>query len=208
MAIPEKQLYAAPAGSQSSALTEKRGPGGYWRVPCPVAFEHKGRQITHRGLVALSGPMRTWDPECRRKPAQLKALHQALSEIQTKIGRPRYRTVEAVQKRANTQLKKSPADKFMGAQAYADSLVGGSLHPLAGYAARWPPVAQQCRYLLVTNDCSLSPQRMLAPYRQKDGLEKRFTPPPKVTWKSRPSICTKMNASKPCCSSTCGLTRL
>jgi hypothetical protein len=31
------------------------------------------------------------------------------------------------------------------------------------------------RYLLVTNDWSLSPQRMLALYRQKDGLEKRFT---------------------------------
>ncbi len=31
------------------------------------------------------------------------------------------------------------------------------------------------RYLLVTNDWSLSPQRMLALYRQKDGVEKRFT---------------------------------
>jgi transposase len=31
------------------------------------------------------------------------------------------------------------------------------------------------RYLLVTNDWSLSPQRMFDLYRQKDGLEKRFT---------------------------------
>jgi hypothetical protein len=30
------------------------------------------------------------------------------------------------------------------------------------------------RYLLVTNDWSLAPQRMLALYRQKDGVEKRF----------------------------------
>ena len=31
------------------------------------------------------------------------------------------------------------------------------------------------RYLLVTNDWSLSPRRMLALYREKDGVEKRFT---------------------------------
>jgi len=32
---------------------------GYWGICCPVVFEHAGRQVTHRGLVVLSGPMRT-----------------------------------------------------------------------------------------------------------------------------------------------------
>jgi hypothetical protein len=39
----------------------------------------------------------------------------------------------------------------------------------------WQAMQQDGRYLLVTNDWSLSPRRMLALYRQKDGVEKRFT---------------------------------
>ena len=166
VAIPEKQFYAHP-------LTEERGPGGYWGVPCPVVFEHKGCQVTHRGLVVLSGPMRTsWR---QTRAAQLRALRQALSEVQTKIGQPRYRTVEAVQKRANTQLKKSPAGKFMQAQAYADEQDRISLRWWVDRYTLWQAMQRDGRYLLVTNDWSLSPQRMLALYRQKDGVEKRFT---------------------------------
>ena len=166
VAIPEKQFYAHP-------LTEERGPGGYWGVPCSVVFEHKGCQVTHRGLVVLSGPMRTsWR---QTRAAQLRALCQALSEVQTKIGQPRYRTVEAVQKRANTQLKKSPAGKFMQAQAYADEQDRISLRWWVDRYTLWQAMQRDGRYLLVTNDWSLSPQRMLALYRQKDGVEKRFT---------------------------------
>ena len=90
VAIPEKQFYTHP-------LTDERGPGGYWGRPCQVVFEHEGRRVIHRGLVVLSGPMRT--ALRRTRAAQLRTLRQALSEVQTKIGRPRYRTVEAVQKR-------------------------------------------------------------------------------------------------------------
>jgi len=166
VAIPEKQFYAHP-------LTEERRPGGYWGVPCSVVFEHKGCQVTHRGLVVLSGPMRTsWR---QTRAAQLRALRQALSEVQTQIGQPHYRTVEAVQKRANTQLKKSPAGKFMQAQAYADEQDRISLRWWVDRYTLWQAMQRDGRYLLVTNDWSLSPQRMLALYRQKDGVEKRFT---------------------------------
>ena len=166
VAIPEKQFYTHP-------LTDERGPGGYWGRPCQVVFEHEGRRITHRGLVVLSGPMRTsWR---QTRAAQLRALRQALSEVQTKIGRPRYRTVEAVQKRANTQLKKSPAGKFMRAEAYTDGEGQVCLRWWVDRYALWQAMQRDGRYLLVTNDWSLSPQRMLALYRQKDGVEKRFT---------------------------------
>jgi transposase len=166
VAIPERQFYACP-------LTDERGPGGYWGRPCQVVFEHEGRQVIHRGLVVLSGPMRTsWR---QTRAAQLRALRQALSEVQAKIGRPRYRTVEAVQKRANTQLKKSPAGKFMRAEAYADEQGQVCLRWWVDRYALWQAMQRDGRYLLVTNDWSLSPQRMLALYRQKDGVEKRFT---------------------------------
>jgi transposase len=166
VAVPEKQFYAYP-------LTDERGPGGYWGRPCPVVFKHDGRQVIHRGLVVLSGPMRTSLRQTRA--AQLRTLRQALSEVQAKIGRPRYRTVEAVQKRANTQLKKSPAGKFMQAEAYADEEGRVCLRWWVDRYTLWQAMQRDGRYLLVTNDWSLSPQRMLALYRQKDGVEKRFT---------------------------------
>jgi len=166
VAIPEKQFYTHP-------LTDERGPGGYWGRPCQVVFEHEGRRITHRGLVVLSGPMRTsWR---QTRAAQLRALRQALSEVQAKIGQPRYRTVEAVQKRANTQLKKSPAGKFMRAEAYTNGEGEVCLRWWVDRYTLWQAMQRDGRYLLVTNDWSLSPQRMLALYRQKDGVEKRFT---------------------------------
>ena len=164
-AIPERQFYA-------HSLTDDHGPRGYFGMPCLVPFKHEGRQVTHRGLVVLSGPMRTARRQARA--TQLKALRQALSGAQAKIGRPHYRTVKAVQQRANTQLKKSPAGKFMRAEAYADEQGQVGLRWWMERYAFWQALQRDGRYLLVTNDWSLSPQRMLALYRQKDGVEKRF----------------------------------
>jgi len=83
--------------------------------------------------------------------------------------------VACVQRRANTQLKNSPAGKFMRAQAYANHQ--GQVHLRWGLDryALWKADQRNGRYLLVTNDWSLSPKQMLALYRQKDGVEKRFT---------------------------------
>ncbi|MBM4464332.1 MAG: IS1634 family transposase [Chloroflexi bacterium] len=165
VSVPEKQFYAHP-------LTEERGPNGYWGMPCQVVFEHEGRQVTHRGLVVLSGPMRT--SLRRTRAAQLRELRQALRKVQAKIGQPYYRTVKSVQRRADTQLKQSPAGKFMQAQAYIDEEGQVRLRWWVDRYALWQAMQHDGRYLLVTNDWSLSPQRMLALYRQKDGVEKRI----------------------------------
>lgn len=146
---------------------------GYWGICCPVVFEHAGRQVTHRGLVVLSEPMRTAHRQARAK--QLWALNQALWKVRTQIGKPRYRTVADVQQRANTQLKNSPAGKFMRAEAYTHESGVVCLHWWLDNYALWQADQRDGRYLLVTNDWSLSPKQMLALYRQKDGVEKRFT---------------------------------
>ena len=163
--VPEKQFYAHP-------LTDERGPKGYWGISCQVVFEHGGRKVTHRGLVVLSGPMRT--SLRRTRAAQLRELRQALQEVKAKIGQPYYRTVKAVQKRADTQLKQSPAGKFMQAEAHTDQEGQVRLRWWVNRYALWQAMQRDGRYLLVTNDWSLSPQRMLALYRQKDGVEKRI----------------------------------
>jgi len=165
LAVPEEQFYAHP-------LSTERGPKGYWGIPCLVPFEHEGRQITHRGLVVLSGPMRT--ALRRTRSARLRELHQALHEVEAKIGCPHYRTVKAVQKRAETQLRQSPVGKFMQAKAYADENGQVCLRWWVNFYPLWETMQRDGRYLLVTNDWNLSLREMLSLYRQKDGVEKRI----------------------------------
>jgi hypothetical protein len=165
VAVPEKQFYAHP-------LTDERGPQGYWGIPCLVPFEYEGRQVSHRGLVVLSGPMRT--SLRRARAAKLRELRQELKEVQAKIGQPYYRTVEAVQKRADTRLKRSPVGKFMQAEAYTDAQGQVCLRWWVNFHPLWKAMQHDGRYLLVTNDWTLTPRKMLALYRQKDGVEKCY----------------------------------
>jgi transposase len=104
---------------------------------------------------------------------QLRDLRAKLTEVQGKIGQKRYRAVQEVQARAETQLRRSPVGKLMRVQAYAEA---GQvrLRWWVDREALQQAMQSDGRYLLVTNDPSLSPQRMLQLYRAKDGLEKRF----------------------------------
>jgi transposase len=165
LAVPEEQFYAHP-------LTDDRGPQGYWGLSCLVPFEHDDRQVSHRGLVVLSGPMRT--AHRRARANQLRELRQCLREVEAKIGRPHYRTVKAVQKRAETQLRQSSVGEFMQAQAYGDENGQVCLRWWVNRYPLWQVMQRDGRYLLVTNDWNLSPQEMLGLYRQKDGVEKRI----------------------------------
>jgi hypothetical protein len=84
------------------------------------------------------------------------------------------RTLKMVQRRVNARLKESPVGKLVGTQVYQTP--AGQVH----FTWQIDEVALaeaergDGRYLLVTNDWSLSHAQMLALYRQKDGVEKRF----------------------------------
>jgi len=162
---PDEQFYALP-------LNNERGGKGYWGRPCQVIFKHEGRQVTHRGLVVLSGPMRS--ALRKGRVTKLRALRQELKEVRVKIGQPYHRTVEAVQKRADTRIKKSPVGKFVRAKAYTDEQGQIRLHWWIDRHTLLLEMQKDGRYLLVTNDWHLSVQRMFDLYRQKDGVEKRF----------------------------------
>ncbi len=164
-AYPDQQFHALP-------LNDERGRKGYWGRPCQVTFEHDGRQVIHKGLVVLSGPMRS--ALRKGRATKLRALRQELKGVQAKIGKPWYRTVESVQKRANTVLKNSPVGKFMCAEAYTDEQGQIGLRWWIDRQALLLAMQKDGRYLLVTNDWSLSPQRMFDLYREKDGVEKGF----------------------------------
>jgi transposase len=162
---PESQFYAHP-------LTDERGPKGYWGLLCRVPFEHEGRWATHKGLVVLSGPMRTAIRQGRAK--QFRELHQALRQVKAQIGQPRCRTVKAVQHRARTKLKSSPVGKFVQAEAYIDEQGQIRLRWRVDEDALRQKMERDGRYLLVTNNEALSAKRILDLYHQKDGVEKRI----------------------------------
>jgi len=161
----EREVYGQP-------LTDDLGPTGYWGLLCEVPFTHQGRTVVHHGLVVLSGPMRT--ALRRTRAQQFHALFAALRGVQTKIGQKRYRSVAEIQRRAETQLRRSPVGTLVGVEATSTPDGPVTLRWWVDRAALAETMRADGRYLLVTNDCRLTPVRMLALYRDKDAVEKRF----------------------------------
>jgi transposase len=145
---------------------------GYWGVPCEVPFTHEERTITHRGLVVCSDPMRQKLRQERQK--HIRELLVALHQIRGKIGQKRYRSEKEVSQRVATQLKRSPAGKLVGVQVATPPEGQLRLDWWIDADALQAAGRGDGRFLLVTNDCSLSYPQMLALYRQKDVVEKRF----------------------------------
>lgn len=144
---------------------------GYAGVPCEVPFTHNGRTLTHRGLVVRSEPMRQALHQERRQ--ELRKLLRALQQIQAKIGQKRYRSEKEVRQRVATQLKRSPVGQLVGVQVSSTEGTP-SLHWWIDANALQEAQRPDGRFLLVTNDVHLSYPQMLALYRQKDTVEKRF----------------------------------
>jgi len=144
---------------------------GYWGVPCEVPFTHDGRTVIHRGLVGRSDPMRQVLQQERRQ--QLRQLLLALHLIQGKIGQKRYRSEKEVSQRVATQVKHSPVGELIGVQV-ATTAGKVSLDWWIDANAWQAAERKDGRFLLVTNDAHLSYPEMLALYRKKDAVEKRF----------------------------------
>lgn len=145
----------------------------YWGRGCTVAFTHEGQTATHRGLVVLSGPMR--DQLRQSRQAQLAALFQELTQLRERIGQPHYRTVKAIQRSVNARCRNSKVGHLLTVTVCETVAEGVNLYWELDKAALHKVERKDGRYLLVTNDWSLSHERMFALYRQKDGVEKRFT---------------------------------
>jgi len=144
----------------------------YWGRGCTVTFAYEGQTATHRGLVVLSGPMR--DQLRQSRQTQLDALAQELAQLKAKIGQPYYRTVKALQRSANARCRTAKAGCFMLATAYQTETGQVDLRWQIDTQLLWQAEERDGRYLLVTNDWSLTHQEMFRLYRDKDGVEKRF----------------------------------
>jgi transposase len=165
LAYSEAQLRRYP-------LKYVQGRPQYWGQPCQVTFTHDGRKVTHQSLVVLSGPMRRAVRLARA--TKLRALQQELQELRARIGQPRHRTVKSIQRGANAVLKRSSVGKFMEAIAYADDQGQVRLRWWVHRYELLQAMHGDGRYLLVTNDTSLSYRQMFELYLSKDGVEKCF----------------------------------
>lgn len=158
---------------QRYPLSDQRGRYGYWGRPVAIYFAHQGQEAYHRGLIILSGPMRF--ALYRSRAQQFRALWQAFKEIQAKAdaGQARYRSPQQVQARAETQCRCS---KIGGLVTVEAKQVGQRI--VLSWQVKVDELKQKMhqdgRYLMVTNDPTLTYQRMFELYRAKDGVEKDF----------------------------------
>ena len=153
-------------------LTQKTDAAGYWGVPCAVPFTQNERTLTQRGLVILSGPMQQALHQTRQQ--DLRDLQLALQHIRAKIGQKRYRSQKEIQARIATQLKHSPVGELLQVQLTPTPQGQFTLEWTLDVNALETAQRGDGRYLLVTNDFSLSYPQMLSLYRNKDAVEKRF----------------------------------
>jgi transposase len=171
-----KDLILAPAEQiiRRMPLAAKTTAEEYWGMPCEVPFTHAGRTINHRGLVVLSGPMQQALRQARRQ--DLKELLIALHQIRRKsaAGQKRYRSEKEINARIATQLKRSSVGNLLKVQLTTTPQGRFSLDWHIDGNALQTAERGDGRFLLVTNDFNLSYPQMLALYRKKDTVEKRF----------------------------------
>lgn len=169
-----KALVTNWTTAQLEAFPLEEGPNPqYWGRGCQVAFKHGDAVFYHKGLVILSGPMRA--PLRQARQEQLTALAQQLTQLRDKLGQPYHRTLKAVQRKANALCRASPVGDLLTVVVYETTAGAINLHWQVNQAALCQTEKKDGRYLLVTNDWSLTHQEMLSLYRAKDGVEKRFT---------------------------------
>lgn len=169
-----KALLTQWTRAQFAAFPLEAGPNPhYWGRGCTVRLTHDEQSVTHKGLVVLSGPMRDQLQQSRQR--QLAVLEEALTQLRAKLGQPYYRTVKAVQRSANARCRQSKVGHLMTVTVYETPAGAVNLNWQRDEAALAQAEQKDGRYLLVTNDWSLSHQEMLRLYRHKDSVEKRFT---------------------------------
>jgi transposase len=120
-----------------------------------------------------------WSPGKARVDAQVRAAHvgrleAALADLASKLGRRPYTTVAAVEKRVATLLRRHPARPYVQV-----TVASGEAGPTLSWCRVEPALAAAAaldgRYVLGTNDPTLSADEQLAVSKQRDVPEKRYT---------------------------------
>ena len=119
-----------------------------------------------------------WSPGKARVDAQVRAAHlerleTALRDLAAKLGRRPYTTVTAVERRVATLLRRHPARAYVSVAVTAVA-AGPTLHWRRQAAALAAAAALDGRYVLGTNDPTLTADAQLATSKPRDVPEKRY----------------------------------
>ncbi len=150
----------------------------YWGVKRPITFTYENeetgekKQVTHTALVVFSeATYRNWRS---KRIGQLRELSQVLQEeVKDRLNEPYWQTVKTIRRRAQSRLDNSPVGEAMKVKVWGKR---------GDVKMRWwvdrEALREMCRlkgrYLLVTDHPGLSAVEMLATYKDKDKVEKRF----------------------------------
>jgi hypothetical protein len=175
--VPAEELAAAPLAYRPQRAAKDMDWEDYHGVQRTLHVPHPQPGQPPLEVQALV----VWSPgkarlEAQKRLTYLTRLEQALTDLQGKLGRRPYMTVAAVQKRVTTLLRRHPARAFVEVQ------VTGGTDAAAPLALRWQvdTAAVQAaatldgRYVLGTNDTTLSDEQMLSLAKRRDVPEKRF----------------------------------
>ncbi len=169
----QKALLEIWSDAQMEACPIVDGPSpDYWGRGDTVTFTHQDQSVTHKALVVTAGPLR--DQWRQSRQAELTALFAQLEELRGRIGQPHLHTVKLVQRSVNARLKASPVAQFVEATVYTTTTGEVNLVWQVNQTALATAERLDGRYLLVTNDWTLSHREMFRLYRAKDGVEKCF----------------------------------
>ena len=145
----------------------------YWGRSSSLTFTHEGKSVIHRALVVVAGPLRDQFRKSRRE--RLDALFGELEVIRREyLGQPYWRTIKSVERRINARVRDSKVGKFVDFNVYTTPTGQVNLVWRTNDEALAAAERRDGRYLLVTNDWSLSHKEMFRLYRAKDGVEKCF----------------------------------
>lgn len=150
----------------------------YWGVERPITFVHEveetgeKKQVTHIALIVLGeATRRSWR---RKRFEQLRKLSSRLQEeVKDKLNQPYWRNPDTIRKRVQSRLDDSPVGQVLKVEVWGE---------YGEVQMRWwvdrAALRDLChsygRYLLVTDDSTLSPVERLQIYKNKDCLDKRF----------------------------------
>jgi transposase len=150
----------------------------YWGVKRPITFIYEDKEtgekqeVTHTALIVLSeATRRSWR---RKRFEQVRELSSRLQkEVQDKLNQPYWRNPETIRKRVQSRLDDSPVGQVIKVKVWGE---------YGAVQMRWridrTALRDLChsygRYLLVTDDPTLSCVEMLQTYKNKDCLDKRF----------------------------------
>jgi transposase len=169
MGKTEKDLIR---GVSEAELLAHRLDEDHYGVKQPYTFKHEGETVTDVALVTLSRPLRRKQRRHRARQIRecLATLHLIAEE---RLNVRKYKRKVYAQDQIQKQVLNKPGGKFLQVEVTGeDGYLTLSWH--LDVAALKEAMVLDGKFLLVTNDCSLSGAEMVARYGEKDKVEKGF----------------------------------